>query len=363
MLATQQPVLRRFWYPVTPLSRLTDRPIPFTLLGDNIVLWKASDGTVGCLKDRCCHRTAKLSCGYLDGDNVVCGYHGWTYATNGMCVRIPQKAEGIRISDRIRVESYRVAQKYGYVWVALEEPLTDIPNLPEAADRSFRQVDQFYEAWNIGALRLMENSFDAAHVAYVHRKTFGNPDKARITEQQEITQNPWGFDMDASIPVKIRGELAQKAVHTNDGETVRRNHASWYMPFMRRKAINYPHGLVHVLITCATPISDDRTMILQWVYRNDTEAQVSTKEVIAFDRAIIEEDRTILESCDPDVPLAVIEGDEKHMASDRPGLVMRRMLAQLLKDHGEVEQRSQPVRPMRPHTEQRLPARPAITQN
>ncbi len=54
---------------------------------------------------------------------------------------------------------------------------------------------------------------------------------------------------------------------------------------------------------------------------------MSTAEVIAFDRAITLEDKAIIESCDPDVPLAVIEGEEQHMPSDRPGLVMRRMLS------------------------------------
>jgi hypothetical protein len=43
----------------------------------------------------------------------------------------------------------------------------------------------------------------------------------------------------------------------------------------------------------------DRTlMILQWVYRNDAEEQVSSADVIAFDRAVTLEGKRILESCD-----------------------------------------------------------------
>ena len=44
MLVTQQPVLRRFWYPVAPAGNLTDKPFPFTLLGENIVLWRDAHG-------------------------------------------------------------------------------------------------------------------------------------------------------------------------------------------------------------------------------------------------------------------------------------------------------------------------------
>ena len=33
MLATQQPILRRFWYPAMPVAMVDAGPQPFTLLG------------------------------------------------------------------------------------------------------------------------------------------------------------------------------------------------------------------------------------------------------------------------------------------------------------------------------------------
>ena len=90
MLVTQQPVLRRFWYALFPMSAIEAGPKPFTLLGENIVVWKTADGTPAALRDRCCHRTAKLSKGTVVEGNIVCGYHGWTYDCSGACVRIPQ---------------------------------------------------------------------------------------------------------------------------------------------------------------------------------------------------------------------------------------------------------------------------------
>ena len=93
MLVTQQPVLRRFWYAVLPMDKLAAGPQPFTLLGENIVLWKKSDGTPAAVRDRCCHRTARLSKGFVEGDHIVCGYHGWTYDCSGACVKIPQNPD------------------------------------------------------------------------------------------------------------------------------------------------------------------------------------------------------------------------------------------------------------------------------
>ncbi len=39
MLATQQPISRKFWHAVMPLSDLKTGPQPFTLLGEDIVFW------------------------------------------------------------------------------------------------------------------------------------------------------------------------------------------------------------------------------------------------------------------------------------------------------------------------------------
>ena len=122
MLVTKQPVLRRFWYALMPVTSLDDGPKPFTLLGENIVLWKKKDGTPAALRDRCCHRTAKLSKGSVEGDNIVCGYHGWTYDCSGTCVKIPQ-SPGSAIPAGAKVPAFHCQEKYGYVWVALEDPL------------------------------------------------------------------------------------------------------------------------------------------------------------------------------------------------------------------------------------------------
>jgi phenylpropionate dioxygenase-like ring-hydroxylating dioxygenase large terminal subunit len=178
------------------------------LLLSDIVLWRGADGEVACFRDRCCHRTAKLSLGFIEDGRLVCGYHGWTYRPDGVCVRIPQRENPENVSDSVRVPAYRAAERYGYVWVALDEPLTDIPDLPEAGQPGFRQVDQFYEPWYIGAFRLMENSFDAAHIAFVHRKTFGNMERPRTDGHRDIRTSPYRFDTANETPVKVRGEVA-----------------------------------------------------------------------------------------------------------------------------------------------------------
>lgn len=336
MLATRQPVLRRFWYAIMPSETLSDAPAPFRLLGQDIVLWRGDDGAAYAVEDRCCHRTAKLSRGWCDAGNLVCGYHGWVFAPGGECVWVPQARDG-RVPSGARVTAYRCTERYGYVWVALEEPLYDIPDIPEAADPAFRQFPEFYEPWDAPGLRIMENSFDNAHFAYVHRASFGiidEPEPAPLS----IEDRDDGFVMRTVVPVN-NPDLQKKNLKEAGDRTVRNYEKTWWMPFSRKMKIIYPNGLVHILVTLTTPIDDRRSMLIQFALRSDTEEDAPAADVIAFDRQVTDEDREILEACDFDVPLDLSRREELHMPSDRPGLEMRKRLRALLAQHGERESR------------------------
>lgn len=334
MLVTKQPILRRFWYPVMPMTHLADGPKPFRLLDQDIVVWLTSDGSPAAIADRCCHRTAKLSRGYCEGGRIVCGYHGWQYDRDGVVVRVPQVASTRDHRTAMRTPAHHAEERYGYVWVALDDPLTPIPNFEEAATPGFRKIDQFYDVWNCAGLRLMENSFDMAHIAFVHRATFGDADSPTPAKFR-LTRTDDGFIMDSEVSV-VNRDLQKEILNMRDDTTVRRAQAQWYMPFLRKTRITYPTGLVHAIVTAATPIDDRRSQIVQFCLRNDTEEQTSTADVIRFDHAVVEEDKYILEGTDHDVSLDP-RGIEASMASDKPGLLIREMLRTLLADHGEVE--------------------------
>ena len=334
MLVTRQPLLRRFWHPVAPAAALDDKPMPFTLLGQDIVLWRTADGSPGALRDRCCHRTAKLSRGWNEAGCLVCGYHGWAYDKSGAVIDIPQRPDG-GIPKGLGTDAYRAAEKYGVIWVALEDPLFDIPDMPETADASYRRVDEFYEVWNAPGLRIMENSFDNAHFSYVHAESFGineEPEPAPLS----IEPTADGFVMRAVVPVK-NPDIQKKNLKQDADRTVRNYEKTWYAPFSRKMKITYPDGLIHIIYTLTAPIDDSRSMVTQFAMRNDTEADAPAADIIAFDRQVTHEDMAILEICDPDVPLRAARGGEVSIPSDEPGLEMRRQLLKLLIAHGEDE--------------------------
>jgi phenylpropionate dioxygenase-like ring-hydroxylating dioxygenase large terminal subunit len=335
MLQAQQKVFRKFYYPVMPVDRLKDGPKPFTLLGENIVLWLDENNRPAAAVDRCCHRTAKLSKGWIHNGCIVCPYHGWTFDRTGKCTWFPQ-AELENPPKVYRIKGYHCEERYGYAWVALDDPIADIPVFRRSDEPGFRKIDQLYQVIRTTGLRLMENSFDNAHFAFVHRETFGDIHDPRPAEST-IVPNETGFDMYYEVKVHNKLNERYKAINVETDYTVRKVHSRWFIPFVRQTDITYPTGLIHSICTCATPIDDDTCMLVQFVYRNDTEEDVPAETVIAFDKTVVTEDLEILETTESNIPLDLSLRMETHMQADKPGILMRKMLLKLFAEHGEKE--------------------------
>ncbi len=336
MLTTQQPVLRNFWHAVMPLSHLSDGPKPFRLLGEDIVLFLDARGEPAALRDRCCHRTAKLSKGWIKEGTLQCAYHGWRYNARGVVVNIPQWQEGQSIPEQYKTTSYHCLSRYGYAWVCLGEPLSQIPPIPEFGASGFRTIYQFYETWATSPMRALENSFDNAHFSFVHRATFGvaaNPKPSSY----ELVDTESGFYAETVVPA-TNPQAFQKISGVTDPITTRHMRNAYFLPFSRRLDIEYPSGIRHIIYNCFTPIDDGHIQLCQWLFRNDTEADCPERMLIEFDEVITREDKDILEATDPD---AVIDtrrlGIEFSMPSDKPGLLIRRKLMEMLTAHGEQE--------------------------
>ncbi|MFZ4651128.1 MAG: Rieske 2Fe-2S domain-containing protein [Rubrivivax sp.] len=341
MLTTRQPVFRKFWHAVMPLSMLEPgNPVPFTLLGEPIVLFLDAQGQPAALRDRCCHRTAKLSKGRCVGGALECGYHGWTYDRGGRVIRIPQQDAGQPIPPDYCTPAYRCEARYGYAWVALvppgEEPLAPIPQVPEFAASGWRTIFQFYETWATSPLRALENSFDNSHFSFVHRATFGVAAQPKPS-RYELVEREGGFYAETLIDA-TNPPAFHRVSGSTEPITQRLMRNAYYLPFSRRLDIEYPSGIRHVIINCFTPIDDGRIQLAQWLFRNDREEDCPAQLLIDFDHVITREDKDILESTDPDALVDTRRrGVEYSMASDRPGMLIRKQLMELLATHGEAE--------------------------
>jgi phenylpropionate dioxygenase-like ring-hydroxylating dioxygenase large terminal subunit len=319
MLITQTPVFRRFWYPVAFASAVTTTPVARRLLGEDLVLWSTGEG-VSVALDRCPHREAKLSPGWLDNCRLVCPYHGWEYGADGRAERIPQLAEGIPTPPSAQLTMVSGQVRYGVVWVCLDpEPLGEIPDVPEFGAEGWRVVPEYEWMFDCSAAHLIENNFDPAHVAYVHRNTFGNPANA-IFPVPENQRTGYGFDARSQVPVEGR--------HGQPGATQRLTTAEFHAPFHGVIRIGYADGLSHIMFKGCCPIDDDHTRLVQFVVRNDTEADVPAADILAFDHRVEAEDQALLSTVPANYPLDL--ADNVHIKIDRSSIEMRRLYAELV---------------------------------
>ena len=332
MLVTKQKLFRRFWFPVIPIALLQDGPKPFTLLEEKLVIWLDKNKQPVAMADRCCHRSAQLSRGKIVEGHIQCAYHGWRYDNHGQCIHIPQLPNNIPPTTH-KVTAYQAKERYGYVWVCLENPLMDIPPMDEAFDPAFRLIPEFYETWQCAGLRVMENELDLAHPAFVHRGTFGSNEHL-IPSESRIEEFEHGLHLYAKLGV-INPELQQRNLKMQESNTTRILKMSWYLPFTCKLDIQYTNGLHHIVVNTMTPITDFSSQMVQFCLRSDTEKDSPHSDVIKFDRAVTLEDKAILESTDYDVPLDT--SLEKHLFTDKPGILMRKQILNLLHAHGEEE--------------------------
>lgn len=173
--------MRPFWHPVLPASELGDsKPHSAMLLDTPLVVARLNDELVA-MDDVCRHFQAQLSLGEIrqvvgHGDCLMCPYHGWSYAADGQCVDIPQLTPGREIPASARVPSYRVTERYGLIWVCLDEDSAyTVPELPDLANPDFMMGPlRDYVPWHAAAPRVIMAALDDTHGPWVHNGLVGD---------------------------------------------------------------------------------------------------------------------------------------------------------------------------------------------
>jgi len=180
---------RNQWY-VAAYGREVGRELfARTVLGEPIVFYRTESGEVTALADRCVHRRYPLSESRLDGDRIICGYHGFTYDRAGSCVAVPGQK---RIPRTARVPSYPVVEQDSFVWVWIgDRDLADpaaIPRAPWLADPAYTTVSGM-EPLAARYELLVDNLLDLSHETYLHGGYIGTPEVAETPITTEVDED------------------------------------------------------------------------------------------------------------------------------------------------------------------------------
>lgn len=181
------PFIFNEWY-VAALSTDVGRELMArTILGRQLVFYRQEDGQPVALDNRCGHRSFPLSRSTLDGDTIVCGYHGLRYDASGTCVEVPSQCSCAGISIR----NYPLVEQGDVIWIWMgdsDKAVTDrIPDMPMLEDGWITSAD--YMPLKANYVYLHENLLDLTHLSFLHANTFGTPDYARADFDTDISED------------------------------------------------------------------------------------------------------------------------------------------------------------------------------
>ncbi len=121
-------LLRRYWHPVGCSELVTTKPTRVTVMGEELVVYRGTDGELALMELRCAHRGVALDYGRVEGDCIRCPYHGWLYDRSGRCLEQPAEPEESSFKEKIRLKSYKVQEFGGLIFGYMgPEPASLLP--------------------------------------------------------------------------------------------------------------------------------------------------------------------------------------------------------------------------------------------
>lgn len=315
--------LRACWHPVAYAHEIpADAPHGTMLLDEPIVIWRGENGQVMAMKDVCIHRGTALSLGWMADGCLVCPYHGWHYDETGACVKIPQTTNP-NIPTKARTQKYQCQERYGLIWVALEEPVYDLPEIPEFEGGGWKIVNTGPFPWNADASRQVENFTDFGHFPWVHPGLLGDVNRPVVPDYTVETK---GHVLHYTVVRPEASNTDDFPVFANDEVVTpeRRSRYELHLPYtiVLRLGWGGEKGMVYFYV--GQPISADKCRGYCIIGRNyDFDQPDSVLQ--GFEDTIFDQDKRIVESQRPDqVPFDL--ADELHLKFDAVAINYRRAM-------------------------------------
>jgi phenylpropionate dioxygenase-like ring-hydroxylating dioxygenase large terminal subunit len=310
-------VLTREWHPVAIAGHLQPGEVrPVSLLGEDLVLWRNAEG-VHAWKDLCIHRGAQLSLGKVVKECLRCPYHGWTYDSDGACVKIPAHPSQTP-PPRAHAVTYACRESGGWIWVSLSEKPGEIPLFPDWGAPGARIFHYGPYAVKAGGPRIIENFLDLAHLSIAHEGILGDESHTEV-ERYDVN-------------VTADGVTAKNVrIWQPDPDSSGQGQYVQYEYRVLRPLTAYLDKRVgqsrFTMMISATPLTEITSQV--WFVTSLAGADhVSDEAIVDWNNRIFMQDIPIVESQKPErLPLDLQA--ELHLNSDRTSIAYRQWLNQL----------------------------------
>lgn len=184
--------LRCYWHPVALSEEIAEPdspPIRVKIMGEDLLLFRDSQGKTGLIEPFCAHRGADLFFGRNEDCGIRCIYHGWKYDVHGNCIDMPNVPKDAAYHGKIKIKAYPTREFADMVWAYMgptdEEP-SELPQLEVGlVPKDHRYVTKRLVECNW--THSMEGALDTAHFSFLHMPapTFTKDDNTNIAADEK----------------------------------------------------------------------------------------------------------------------------------------------------------------------------------
>ncbi len=328
---------RNHWYVAAWSDELNNEtPLERWILGEPVALYRDETGNAVALEGRCPHRNYPLAKSPIRGSALECGYHGFTFDSDGQCIRIPSQTS---IPSVCRVKSYPLVEKWKWVWIWTGNPdeadESLIPDHDEIAITADGWLAEQSLTHLLGARPqlLHENLTDISHLAFLHAGTVGT--EAVAAAEVEISENGRFMRGARFIPDETLTDFFSEVLDY-DGPVDRFVAIDFYAPSIhvalesfRKPGTDEPIGefRVHHVVTPAT--KDSTNYFVAWSRTFARENQAVTDTMNKVFAMAIDQDIDAAESIEK-IIRSMETPKELLVKADEHSIRCRRWMAKLI---------------------------------
>jgi vanillate O-demethylase monooxygenase subunit len=323
------------WYVAAWGEEVTRTPLRRVLLDEPVAFYRRRDGRPVALADRCIHRAYPLSRGKIDGDAIVCGYHGFVFQDDGTCTRVPGQENVPRAAC---VRAYPVVESGPFVWIWMGDPAAaDVATIPDhrvTYDPEWRIIKDMRTIKARYGL-LLDNLMDLSHETFIHASTIGSDEVAGTAIATEVTDTTVRCIRHMeNVPVPpFYTELTGLTGTIDRWQDIEFHVPALYTLHVRVAPPNRPadEGFFTKVLYALTPETKHSTHDF-WLIARKTRADVpawADRVAVDFQTAVLIEDLEALEALEDNLPKSG-GWQELSINNDRGGLQWRRIFKTLV---------------------------------
>ncbi|MDP3250492.1 MAG: Rieske 2Fe-2S domain-containing protein [Hydrogenophaga sp.] len=256
-------LMRRHWTPICLRDEVAEPdgpPVQARIFGEDLVVFRDTEGRVGVMDEYCPHRRVSLVLGRNEDCGLRCLYHGWKMDVGGNVIEMASEPSASGMAQKVKHKAYSTHEWAGLVWAYMGPPETQPEFKPPAwAPTEDARVSIAKAVLPCNWAQVLEGAIDSAHSSSLHSSDMvpARVDGAKATDKtwlrpstdkaprMQVQRGGYGFRYAA-----LRRPIANSATHEYIRTTV----------FVAPAAVLIPPNNLYNVANINVPMDDTNTV-------------------------------------------------------------------------------------------------------